>query len=560
MPDALSQVSTRSTPQAEQADPRQVPNSAGGWTFTVSRSARLHRFLTIGTEGGSYYATEQALTKENAQVVLDWARNDARTLVEKTLDVSVQGRAPRNNPALFALAAAASLGNDAGRKAALNALPLVARTGTHLFIFAGYAGQFRGWGRGLRRAIGDWYLGKDPDQLAYQVLKYRNREGWMHQHLLRLAHPAHRPLLAWIAGTPEFTAPNRTGTRHSSAAPVPTWSHDALPPLVQAFLQAQAAKASEQWCHLIHDNPSLSWEMLPDAALSSPFVWEALIDAGMPQTALMRQLPRLTRLGVLTQMSPVTAAVAAQLSDRERLIAARVHPVNILVALRTYASGRSVRGSTTWTPVPLITDALDAAFYAAYAAVEPAGKRTMLALDVSGSMTQAAGGLPVSYREATAALALVTAATEPQTLITGFTSGSYPSQWTSVLGGRFGAGISTLNISPRQRLDDAIRTVSGLNFGGTDCALPMLWAAQNNAEIDTFQVYTDSETWAGGIHPHQALEAYRQKTGIPARLAVVAMTPTEFTIADPEDPGSLDVSGMDSAVPGLLADFSRGDI
>ena len=255
--------------------------------------------------------------------------------------------------------------------------------------------------------------------------------------------------------------------------------------------------------------------MLPDAALRERDVWAALIANGMPQTALMRQLPRLTRLGVLDQLGCHRGVVAAQLADRERLIRARVHPVNVLVALRTYASpatasaaappGRRCRRSPTrWTPrstprSPPLT---------------PAGKRTMCALDVSGSMTQAAAGLPVSCREATAALALVTAATEPQTLITGFTSGRR---------GSYESGISTLGISPRQRLDDAIRAVSGLPFGGTDCALPMLWAAQNGVEIDTFEIMTDSETWAGQIHPHQALEQYRQKTGIPARMAVVAM-------------------------------------
>lgn len=540
MPDALSHVSTRAIPQAEQADPRQVPNSAGGWGFEVSREARLHRFLTIGVDGGTYYASEQALAKDNAQVVLDWARNDATGLVNRAVKVSQAGRAPRNNPALFALAAAAGLGDDAGRKAALDALPQVARTGTHLFIFAGYMEQFRGWGRGARRGIGNWYLGTDLDKLTYQVLKYRSREGWTHRDLLRLAHPQtsdplRNTLFAWITGKDVNTDQMLR---------------------VGAFEQAQRATDSAEWCRLIQAYQSLSWEMLPDAALSSPYVWEALIAAGMPQTALMRQLPRLTRLGVLTQMSPVTAAVCAQLADREHLIKARVHPVNILVALRTYASGHSVRGSTSWTPVPAVTDALDAAFYAAYAAVTPAGKRTMCALDVSGSMTQPAAGLPVSCREATAALALVTAATEPQVLITGFTSGSGGGYWHDMSR----SAISPLGISPRQRLDDAIRAVSDLDFGGTDCALPMLWAAQNGVEIDTFQVYTDNETWAGDIHPHQALEAYRQKTGIPARLAVVAMTPTNFTIADPEDPGSLDVSGMDSAVPGLLADFSRGDI
>lgn len=535
MADPLAQISTRRTPQSEQADPRQVPNSAGGWTFTVDKVARLHRFLTLGTDGGTYYASEQAITKQNAAIVLDWARNDAVSLVNEVVTISEAGRAPRNNPALFALAAAAGLGDDAGRKAALDALPLVARTGTHLFTFAGYVEQFRGWGRGLRRAVGNWYLDKDDaGQLAYQILKYRQRNGWTHRDLLRLAHPEHRDIFRWAAGKEVST--------------------DALPVIV-AFEQAQAATTSTEWCRLIYAYQSLSWEMLPDAALSQPSVWEALIAQGMPQTALMRQLPRLTKLGVLTQMGSITQTVVDQLTDQERLRKARVHPVNVLVALRTYAGGHGMRGSMEWTPVARITDALDAAFYAAYGAVEPAGKRTMLALDVSGSMTQPVSGLPISCREASAALALVTAATEPQHLITGFTSASGSSyDW------RHGAAITPLNISSRQRLDDAIRTVSNLPFGGTDCALPMLWAAQIGAEIDHFSIYTDSETWAGGIHPHQALEQYRQKSGISARMSVVGMTATDFTVADPADPGTMDVAGFDSAVPQLLADFGRGDV
>jgi 60 kDa SS-A/Ro ribonucleoprotein len=165
-------------------------------------------------------------------------------------------------------------------------------------------------------------------------------------------------------------------------------------------------------------------------------------------------------------------------------------------------------------------------------------------------MTQAVSGLPLSCREASAALALVTASTEPAAFVAGFTSART----------RGVAGISPLDISPRQRLDDAIRTVSNLPFGGTDCSLPMVWALRQKMEIDHFCVYTDNETWAGTIHPHQALAEYRRKTGIPARLSVVGMTATDFTIADPEDPGTLDVAGFDSAVPSLLSGFARGDI
>jgi len=95
-------------------------------------------------------------------------------------------------------------------------------------------------------------------------------------------------------------------------------------------------------------------------------------------------------------------------------------------------------------------------------------------------------------------------------------------------------------------------------MSGTDCALPMLYATKNTIEVDTFVIYTDNETWAGSIHPHQALQEYRRKTGIPARLVVVGMTATEFTIADPTDPGMLDVVGFDAAVPSLITEFARG--
>lgn len=543
--DPLAQISTRTTPQAEQASSRQVPNSAGGWTFAVSKQARLHRFLTLGTTGGTYYATEKALTKDNAQVVIDWARNDCQALVREILDISVKGRAPRANPALFALAVAASLGDEAGRKAAFAVLPEVARTATHLYIFCGYAEQFRGWGRGMRNAVGDWYAMKDPDKLAYQLVKYRQRDGWTHRDLLRLAHPmtgeakgampAHRALFDWACKRP---------------------AGEALPSLVLAFEAAQQATTSAQWCRIIAANPGLPWEALPDAALACKDVWAQFIEAGMPQTALLRQLPRLTRLGVLDQLGFTTSVVCDQLADRDLLIRARVHPMNVLLALKTYAGGRSLRGTETWTPVPRVTDALDAAFYASYAAVEPAGKRTNVALDVSGSMASPVAGMPVSCREASAALALVVMATEPGVVVTGFTAGTSRSKW----GSRYGTAISPLSISPRQRLDDAVHRITGLPFGGTDCALPMLWAAASNVEIDTFMIVTDNETWAGDIHPHQALEQYRQRTGIPARLVVAALTPTEFTIADPDDPGSMDVSGFDSSVPGLLASFSRGDL
>ena len=103
-----------------------------------------------------------------------------------------------------------------------------------------------------------------------------------------------------------------------------------------------------------------------------------------------------------------------------------------------------------------------------------------------------------------------------------------------------------------------MKAVSDLPFGGTDCALPMLYAQAREREVDTFVIYTDSETWAGGVHPAQALADYRAASGIAARLVVVGMVSNGFSIADPADPGMLDVVGFDTATPQLISDFAGG--
>lgn len=115
-----------------------------------------------------------------------------------------------------------------------------------------------------------------------------------------------------------------------------------------------------------------------------------------------------------------------------------------------------------------------------------------------------------------------------------------------------------LPLSPRQRLDDAVRMTAGLPFGRTDCARPMLYALQRGLRVDAFVIYTDNETWAGAVHPSAALRQYREATGIAAKLVVVGLTATGFTIADPADAAMLDVVGFDAAAPALIGDFVAG--
>ncbi len=509
----------------------QVANSAGGYTWALDKWGQLDRFLILGSEGGTFYISPQKLTVDNAENVIDCIQEDGVRVVQRVVEISTTGRAPKNDPALFVLAMVAGLGDEAARRVALDALPKVVRVGTHLFHFMEYVEGFRGWGRGLRRGVANWYTSMPAKRLAYQAVKYQQRDGWSHRDALRLAHPKapsdeHDALFAWITQGMEMP---------DAAAP----ASDALK-TIWAFEQAKKATSVGEIQTLIVEY-GLPWEAIPAEWHGTAEIWRTLLPQ-MPLGALLRNLARLTANGVLTPMSQETALVVGKVTDQALLQKARIHPIAVLAALMTYQSGRGVRGKLTWTPITRIIDALDAAFYQTFQTVEPTGKRYVLALDVSGSMGAGwvANTVGLSPRIASAAMSLLTAVTEPQVTTIGFSHELIP-----------------LNISPKQRLDDVVKAISGLPFGATDCAKPMLWAMENNIEADAFIVYTDNETWYGDIHPAQALQAYRAQTGIDAKLIVVGMVANRYSIADPNDAGMLDVVGFDTAVPRLMSDFIR---
>ncbi len=527
----------------------QVANSAGGFSWALDDWKQLDRFLVLGTEGGTYYISERKLTIDNVKALTRCLQADGLRTVQRIVEISEAGRAPKNDPALFALALAASSDQADVRKAALSALPRVARTGTHLFHFMQFVDGQRGWGRSLRASVAAWYGDKSMDDLVYQSIKYRQRDGWTHRDALRLAHPKARSevenaVYHWITqGWPDVG-----DEPHPDPQLVKIW----------AFEKHQLAKTEAEVTRLLAEY-ALPWEAVPSQWLASPRVWEVLLPH-LPLTATLRNLGRLTSIGVLSWGAEDVGKVVERLTSAEALKAARLHPLAILTALKTYEQGHGDKGSLAWMPVLQIVEALDQAFYLSFGNVEPMGKRVMLALDVSGSMVGSRiAGMNLTAREGAAAMALVTANVEPNYLVTIFSSAGTRFMPSGGKGYDAPNGLSTFDISPSQRLDDVIRKTSNLPFGGTDCALPMRYALHQGLEVDVFCIYTDSETWAGAIHPAQALKQYRQQTSIPARLVVVGMTSNGFSIADPKDGGMLDVVGFDPATPQAIAEFARLD-
>ena len=443
------------------------------------------------------------------------------------------------------------------RRMALDVLPKVARTGTHLYHFVAYLNGLRGWGRGARHAVGNWFNALPADKLAYQLVKYQQRDGWSARDLLRLSHPKpmdeqHQRVYYWVTkGWPDIgpDAPNDAQR------------------LLWVYEKAKRATTEAEVLNLINTY-KLTWEFVPSQWHGSAAVWRALLP-NLPLTALLRNLGRLTKLDLLTPFSAELAQTVAKLTDAAYIQKSRLHPLKILVASKTYAQGHGDLGDLRWTPNAKIVDALDTAFYLAFGNVEATGKRVMLALDVSGSMgSEMSGsaptqtgkqrkGVPLTCREASAALALITANVEAQSMIVGFTADGRNSHTFS--GKRryehSANAIAELAISPKQRLTDVVNYTSRLPMGNTDCALPMLYALERKLMVDAFVIFTDNETWAGSVHPAAALRQYREKMGLGAKLVVVALEGNGFTIADPADAGMLDVVGFDLNTPSAISAF-----
>lgn len=514
------------TPQSKAMlgrEKEQVENNAGGMVFGVDPWKQLDRFLILGTEGGSYYVKEREMTVDNAQVILNLIKSHGEKVVDRVFEISTGKLAPKQDPAIFVLALACVHGNAATKKLAYGNINYICRTGTHLFNFLQMHKNLNGkWSRGLRNGVADYYEKRSLDLFTLHLIKYRQRNGWTHKDAIRLSHPKLKnekgQLVKLLLGK--------------------EYDRLQIPLAWMAFEEVQAMKpgikgSAEKIAHLL-EKFRLPWEAMPTEFHDDPKVWISLL-GNLRGEGLMRNLSRLAKLEITKPMTPNEAFVA----DKIKHTMKDVHPIKILNGMLAYKKGVSERGHGSWTPSQKIIDSLMDAFYDSFAKVKPTGKRYLMALDVSGSMDMShIAGTALTAREASVAMAMQLVRTEPNCHTMAFSNGFVP-----------------LNIGKHTSLDQAVRMVSEMPFDSTDCSLPMIYATKYKIPVDCFVVFTDNETWAGHMHPTEALRQYRNVMGIDAKLVVCAATPTSFTIADPKDPRQLDVVGFSLDTPETISAF-----
>jgi len=500
-----------------------VKNNAGGYVFKLSDMDYVTRFLILGTEGNTYYVGSDKLTADACKTVINVLKSvEGWKAVTLAAEISDSGRAVKNSPAIFLLALAFTHGNFGTKQYAKKYFTKIIRTGSHLLEFASYLDDLRGWGRSVRGAVSTWYNSLGISKLAYQLAKYQNRKEWRQADVLKLAHV--KPANEVISKAFKWAVSDEFDRVLAETA-------------IGGKKAVEEAETVKEVLSAI-STYRLTWEMVPNKWFSEKEVWRVLL-ANMPLTAMIRNLNKMTAVGLLASNTPETIFVVDKLSDQSYIRSSRVHPLTIYVAMRQYSSGAGKLGSLTWKPVQAIVSALEAAFYLAFENVPVTNKRLLLALDVSGSMRSAScTGVDITAAEGTAIMSMVTAR---------------KSKYYEIMG--FSSQFRNLGITASDSLGSAVQKVKDNNFGSTDCALPMIYALKNKIPVDAFIIYTDNETWAGHLHPSVALAQYRKEMNINSKLIVVGMSSTSFTIADPTDKNSLDICGFDTSTPQLIEEF-----
>jgi 60 kDa SS-A/Ro ribonucleoprotein len=524
----------QSVPQSQPTPGREeemVEMRSGGYSFSIDEWTHLRRCLIMGTASGSYYAGKRELTEEFINTLkASIALNPYRVADE--IFYASDGRSINNSAPILALVLLSMGESKEAKKAFKRIFPEVVRTASHFYEWLSYTKSMRGMGRVIQEVGIGWLSLREAKALAYQLLKYQQRHGYSARDALRLFHvrppsEEHNQLFSWVVkGWDEFP------TTPPSKAMEQIWWWEWLKANPE-----RAVKAIEEG--------GLTHEMAAPIGKMDVHAWQALFN-GMPIGALLRNLSSLTEIGVLGVGKKANLdRVEEVLNSKEYLRKGRIHPIDILKALKTYQSGGSIGMSKkTWAVLPRVVDILEKALELSFDALEPTGLTYFHAIDISGSMRgTVARGLEIRCSEIAAVMCLASVKAEKNYFIGGFSRDFIP-----------------LDITRNDSFVSASHKVISNTFGPTDASIAYSYAIRQGIVADVFCFWTDGESWAGKEHPHVALARYREKVNPRARAIYTALAPNAHSLGDPKDSNSFNLSGFDPSMPTLIQMIGKGEI
>ena len=509
-------------------------------------------------------------------------RTNNGSFVVKTLTkFRTENRTPKLDAIIFTLALCCRCNDQETKRSAYASLPEICRNPANLFQFLSFCKSVSagsGWGRAHRRAVANWYLkhadrtsydDNDPEiegadslkRLVYHLFKYQSRYGWSHKDVFRLCHfkeselkertPVKYLVLFFTSSLNHF--------RNRGKEVLKDMKDDCkseFEKLVDGYIKAKSCQSMDELIGLIYEF-HIPREVVPSRMLNYKGVWQALLRR-MPLTALIRNLGKMSSLGVFEKDSAEENLTIEKLTNSDILMKSKVHPFTILVALNQYRKGRGERGSLKWQVNQDICEALENAFYLSFNVIrtldekssdEKSRKNYLLAMDVNGSMNAPVMGTPaITARDTAAALAMVTVRSGHSCTVVAFSGENGKSK------------IKDVDILNTDLLPEVLEKFSVIDPGNVDCSLLLQEATEakvgqssilRKESYDVFIVYTSFQTEFSEKEA-ELLQQYNSES----RFVLCGLT--NSLPQNSVTPKLLEITGFDSYTPSLINEFLAG--
>jgi 60 kDa SS-A/Ro ribonucleoprotein len=468
-------------------------------------------------------------------------------------------------PIAYTLAVCARSTSQSVSEAAYAAIQTVCKTPEQLFMFLHYCQESIGgmnlktWPRKHRKAIARWYTENpqyrhDPIYLARHVTKYRKRHGFTHKKVLKSCHPksSHcsaelKYILCYVVkgiAKANQTFPELMNSGRTSNQNVAEFLTDVETIKKKRVPEDDTIALIKKW--------NLTWENIPTEFLRFKEVWRALL-LFMPMTALLRNLGKLTKYGLLQPGSEEEARVCSRIENKQILQGARLHPIQILSSLNGYRRGRGLRtNQRRWAVNPNIVQSLMKAFVAQLnSTIQPPNqsRQILVAINTQISMDNHVVGIPLMNCKQTAAAIAMTlkvchSSSQTVTFGSANTAQLFPLQRENNM---FDVEQNLEEIQTRQDRDSA-------NFKA-----PFQYALENMTRVDAVILMTDHLTPGDQIDIRDAYAIFREHSPNTLLITVCFKKSEEVPpVADPRDPQMLDVIGVDSHAVDTILSFISG--
>ncbi|XP_015910638.1 RNA-binding protein RO60 [Parasteatoda tepidariorum] len=503
---------------------------------------QLSRFLYLGDESKMYPdSVKYPFNPETCQFLKELMQSGlVQEAVEEVIRSFKEGHFIGCETLLYVLAVFAHPSNNSYTKgkafeAAAEICSSASNMLTFIYIFKDVIKPLKGWGRMSRNFLINWYVKRDPKDLAMEVTRVKSRHKWTHKDVLCMAHvkpskPGSAAVLKAIVKGLECA--EKEFAAEPEAEPILNFLKG-VHEVVHATDPQAAARLIE-----IHN---LCLEHIPDKIIKSKEVSLCIIPR-VPLPSLLNQLPRYHKVGLLKLNSPHYKAALERLTTEEALNSEDIGPLDTFLAIRRWqiSCKPMLRQST-----PALDDALQNLHLESFKRIRTTEKRYLVAIDVGVSMNlskcSGCNAVTPSHIGDIVLMALVRSELSNVTALV-FSENE----------------LVQVDINHKMTLVDIVERLNEVPAGPIILSAPINYALTKKLRFDAFVVFSDINSKADDSDLVSTMKEYKETMRLPNTRYVLSTLCDRKSTFTQEGPDFLNIVGFHTKLVQTIQDFTCG--